>query len=265
MNNKSFSKVSDTKYHIGGGTALATLAAIFMLAVPPARADVPAWMRTAASNPIPKYSDGTKTVLLYDETTIVVKDAGEVHSIHRRVYRILRPAGRDRGLFDVSFDKDTKILNMKAWSLPAGGGKEFEVKEKDAVETQITEGELYSDMRHRILRIPAAEPGTTVAYEYEQRERPYILQDIWWFQSPDPVRQSRFILQLPQGWRYKAAWIHHDTVAPQKDGNNQLHWDLADLPAIEEEPNMPPAQSIEGRMVVNYFPPGGASGNSMES
>src|ERR1035437_4876982 len=125
MNNKSFSKVSDTKYHIGGGAALATLAAIFMLAVPPARADVPAWMRTAASNPIPTYSDGTKTVLLYDETTIVVKDAREVHSIHRRVYRILRPAGRDRGLFDVSFDKDTKILNMKAWSLPAGGGKEF--------------------------------------------------------------------------------------------------------------------------------------------
>ncbi len=86
---------------------------------------------------------------------------------------------------------------MKAWSLPAGGGKEFEIKEKDAVEAQITDGELFSDTRHRILRIPASEPGATVAYEYEQRERPYNLQNIWWFQKSDPVRQSRFILQMP--------------------------------------------------------------------
>jgi len=241
------------------------VAALSFFLAAPARADAPAWMRSAASNPIPKYSDDTNAVLLYDETTIVVKDAGEVHSIHRRVYRILRPAGRDRGLFDVFFDKDTKILSMKAWSLPVGGGKEYEVKEKDAIETQITDGELFSDTRHRILRIPAAEQGATVAYEVEQRERPYILQDTWWFQSPDPVRQSRFILQLPPGWRYKAAWIHHDSVAPQEDGNNQLRWDLADVPAIEQEPQMPAAPSIEGRMVVNYFPAAGEAGNSMDT
>jgi len=231
----------------------------------PARADVPAWMRSVASNPLPKYSAETNAVLLYDETTIAVKDAGEVHSIHRRVYRILRPSGRDRGVVNVSFDKETKVISMRAWSLPANGGKEFEVKEKDAVETQLTEGDLYSDTRHRILRIPAADPGATVAYEYEQRERPYILQDIWWFQSPDPVRQSRFILQLPPGWRYKAAWIHHEPVVPQEDGNNQLHWELGDISAVEEEAEMPPVQSIEGRMVVNYFPAAGTVGNSMDS
>jgi len=180
-------------------------------------------------------------------------------------YRILRSSGRDRGVFDVSFNKDTKILSMKAWSLPAGGGKEYEVKEKDAVETQLTEGELYSDTRRRILRIPASEPGATVAYEYEQRERPYVLQHIWWFQTLDPVLQSRFFLQLPPGWRYTAVWIHHDSVAPQEDGNNQLHWDLANISGVEEEPEMPPRQSIEGRMVVNYLQPSGSSANSMDS
>src|SRR6267143_1189627 len=266
MNNKSCSRVRLTK---GNRTrdlvAFTAVAVVALMWSAPARADVPAWMRSVASNPLPKYSAETNAVLLYDETTIAVKDAGEVHSIHRRVYRILRPSGRDRGVFNVSFDKETKVISMRAWSLPANGGKEFEVKEKDAVETQLTEGDLYSDTRHRILRIPAADPGATVAYEYEQRERPYILQDIWWFQSADPVRQSRFILQLPLGWRYKAAWIHHDAVAPQEDGNNQLHWDLADISAVEEEAEMPPVQSIEGRMVDNYFPAAGTVGNSMDS
>ncbi len=265
MNNKSCSKFPDSAMQICRFAFLSVVAVIAVLVPATSRADVPAWVRSASSSPIPKYSDETQAVLLYDETTIVVKDAGEVHAIHRRVYRILHPGGRDRGVFDVSFGRDTKILNMKAWSLPAGGGKEYEVKEKDAVETQLTEGELYSDTRRRILRIPAAEPGATVAYEYEQRERPYILQGIWWFQYPDPVRQSRFVLQLPPGWRYKAVWIHHDSVAPQEDGNNQLHWDLADVSAVEQEPEMPPAQSIQGRMVVNYLPPSGATANSMDS
>lgn len=265
MNNKSCSKFPDSVRRVCNLALLLSVAVGALLASAPARADIPPWLRSAASIPVPKYPDETQAVMLYDETTIVVKDVGEVHAIHRRVYRILRPGGRDRGVFDVPFDKDTKILMMKAWSLPAGGGKEYEVKEKDAVETQLTEGELYSDTRHRILSIPGSNQGATVAYEYEQRERPYILQGIWWFQNTDPVRQSRFILQLPLGWRYKAVWIHHDSVSPQEDGNNQLHWDLADVSAVEQEPEMPAPQSIEGRMVVNYLPPPGLSGNSINS
>jgi uncharacterized protein DUF3857/transglutaminase superfamily protein len=266
MNNKSCLRIRLTKkVRIRNLAAFAALAVTALVWPAPAHADVPAWMRSAASNPLPKYSAETNAVLLYDETTIAVKDAGEVHSIHRRVYRILRPSGRDRGVLVVSFDKDTKLLSMKAWSLPAGGGKEYEVKEKDAVETQYSDDAFFSDTRQKILRIPAAEPGAIVAYEFEQRERPNILQDIWGFQSTDPVLQSRFILQLPPGWRYRAAWIHHEPVAPQEDGNNQLHWDLGDIAAVEEEAEMPPAQAIEGRMVVNYFPASGIAGNSMDT
>src|ERR1700722_15060954 len=102
MNNKLYLKVPGKISLIG---ILAKLSVLFLFVAASAWADSPEWMRSAASIPIPKYSDETKAVLLYDETTIIVKDAGEVRSIHRRVYRILRSAGRDRGTFDVSFDK----------------------------------------------------------------------------------------------------------------------------------------------------------------
>jgi hypothetical protein len=265
MKNKLCSKAPDSVTVACRVAFWLAVAGLAFFAAAPARGDVPDWLSSAASAPIPKYSDETQAVLLYDETKIVVKDAGEVHAIHRRVYRILHPAGRDRGVFDIAFDKDTKVLSMRAWCLPAGGGKEYEVKEKDAVETQLTEEALFSDTRHRILRIPASEPGATIAYEYEQRERPYILQDIWSFQTRDPVRQSRFILQLPPGWRYRTFWVHHDSVPAQEDGNNQLHWDLADLASIERESEMPPPPSIAGRMVVDYLPPSGQTANTMES
>src|SRR5215831_2287039 len=118
MNNKSCWKFLDSVRQSCKFASLSAVAVLAILVPAPARADVPAWLRSAASSSIPKYSDETQAVLLYDETTIVVKDASEVHAIHRRVYRILHPGGRDRGVFDVSFDKDTKVLNMRAWSLP---------------------------------------------------------------------------------------------------------------------------------------------------
>src|SRR5260370_39670825 len=117
MNNKSCSRLRLFEgFRIRDLVSLAALAVAGLVCSAPVRADVPAWMRSAASNPLPKYSAETSAVLLYDETTITVKDAGEVHSIHRRVFRILRPSGRDRGVFDVSFDKDTKVISMRAWS-----------------------------------------------------------------------------------------------------------------------------------------------------
>lgn len=265
MSNKSYWKLPDSVSQAARSAFLLAAAGLALLAAAPAQGEVPPWLSAAATSPIPKYSDGTQAVLLYDETRIVVKDAGEIRAIHRRVYRILHSGGRDRGEFAVSFDKDTKISNMRGWCLPAGGGKEYEVKEKDAVETQLTEDDLYSDTRHRILRIPAAEPGATVAYEYEQRQRPNILQNTWGFQTEDPVRQSRFILQLPPGWRFKAFWVHHDSVAPQEDGNNQLSWELADVSAMEEEPDMPAWRSIAGRMVIDYLPSSGETANFLDS
>jgi len=86
MNNKWCSRFPDS---LRRGCKFAPLAAAALLAIlvpAPSRADVPAWVRSAASSSVPKYPDETHAVLLYDETTIVVKDASEVHAIHRRVY-----------------------------------------------------------------------------------------------------------------------------------------------------------------------------------
>ncbi len=121
MNNQWCSKVRDNRIRFGRIITLGALAALALLAAIPARADVPAWMRSAASNPIPKYSDETNAVLLYDETTIVVKDAGEVHSIHRRVFRILRPSGRSRGVFDVLHSKQGHEDPQHEGMVPARG------------------------------------------------------------------------------------------------------------------------------------------------
>jgi len=252
MNNKSFSsprKRARTP-NLLFGLPLLWLGS-FVAPVPAHAGDAPAWLHNLATASLPKYPDDPPVVTLLDERIVAVKDSGEIRTVRRRAYKILRPQGRDFGTVVVHFDKETQIAGLKGWCIPAQG-KDYEVKEKDAYETGMSE-ELYSDARAKILKIPAPDPGNVIGYEYEQRERPYILQSSWWFQSTHPVREAHLTLQLPPGWEYKTYWLNHAEQQAVPLPNNAWRWDISEVPAVKVEPEMPPLEAVEGRLVVVYY------------
>ncbi|MFY9674863.1 MAG: DUF3857 domain-containing protein [Terriglobales bacterium] len=229
-------------------------------AVPRAMAgsEAPQWMHALVGAPLPSYDEKTNAVLLYSDTSVTVLSEDKVRIHVRKVYKILRPEGRERGVVGVVFYPGKKITNLHGWCIPAQG-KDYEVKEKDALETSAGEGyELFSDVKGKILRIPAPDPGNIVGFEYETEEQPFWLQDEWAFQGLDPVRESHYSLQLPAGWVFKTAWISHAEVKPDENGG-QLQWTLRDVSGIRPEREMPPWDGLAGQMVVSFFPPGGSS------
>lgn len=226
---------------------------VFLAAAAPALAGAPEWLRNVARAPVPKYPPETHAVLLYDEQITTVTDKGEIKSVYRRAYKILRPQGRAYGRVVVYFDNETKLTFLKGWCIPAQGD-EYEVKEKEAIETQPFDGDLFSDTRRKTLFIPAADTGNVVGYEYEQKRRPYVLQDVWVFQDEVPVRTGRFLLQLPKGWAYEAVWLNHAAREPRAIGENGWVWEVEDVPGVELEPSMPHVRAVLGRMAVTFFP-----------
>ena len=218
-----------------------------------ARAGSPDWLQAAARQPLPAYPSDTEAVMLLDEQVTTVSDTGEIKTRYRRAYKILRPEGRKFGTVSVYYDSETRLTYLKGWSLPAAG-KEYEVKEKDAVETSPFGVALYEDTRYKVLLIPAADPGNVVGYEYEQKRRPFVLQDRWMFQDEIPVRRARFILELPPGWEFEATWLNHARQEPQAAGENRWLWEVEDIPAVEDEPAMPPWRAVAGWLAVSYFP-----------
>ena len=253
---------------------LLALLMVCALAKPPqaAAGDAPAWMHAQVNAPLPAHDEKTNAALLYSETVLTVQPNGKIKRLEREAYKILRPDGKGRGTVRADFDSESRITSMHAWCIPAQG-KDYEVKEKEAVETAIfgvENGELMSDLRSKLLQIPAAEPGNIVGYEIEHDERPYVMEDEWVFQETAPVRESHYILQLPPGWEYKATWLNHAAVAPTSSGSGQWQWVVSDVKAIKPEEDMPPWRGIAGKMVVSLYPPGGqrkgfASWNEMGS
>lgn len=213
---------------------------------------VPDWVQSVAATPIPTYSEKTRGVTLLDEWIVTPNANGELRTVHRRVDRILGTAGRDLGYIAVPFGaSETKVKRLQAWAVAATG--QYQVGERDSVESAAFDGELYADYKIKVLRVPAAEPGSVIAYEYELVGRPFAMQDVWRFQSDLPVRRARYALTLPEGWTHEARWVNAPAVEPQRVAN-QLVWELADVAAIEAEPGAPPIDAVGGYVGLTFIP-----------
>lgn len=247
--------------HIGG-----VLAFCFLLTAAPVHAnDAPAWLHALVNVPLPEHDEKTDAVLLYSENIFTVQANGKIKQMERAAYKILRVGGKHFGVVGANFDADTRITAMHGWCIPAQG-KDYEVKEKDAVEVSIDVpgGELTGE-RVKVLRIPAADVGNVIGYETEQEVRPYVLQNEWLFQQPVPTVEARYTLQLPAGWEYKASWVNHAELAPASVGNNQWQWVIKNVPAVKMETEMPPWRGVAEQMIVALFPPGGSQKKGFQS
>ncbi len=228
-------------------------------AQPAGAGDAPLWMRAQLNGALPAHDEKTAAAVLYAETTLTVQPNGKIKRLYREVVRILRPDGEARGSIRVYFDAQSRITDLHAWCIPVSG-KDYEVKEKDAVESAIIGvdgGELVSDLRTKTLRIPAATAGSVIGYEVEQELRPYVMVDEWGFQDTVPVREAHYTLQLPRGWSYKANWLNHPEEHASEAAPGQWHWSINDVRAIRVEQDMPPWRGIAGSMVIALVPPSG--------
>jgi transglutaminase-like putative cysteine protease len=219
-----------------------------------ARDRAPDWLRALAQEKLPAYPNNPVAVRLLDEEQTIVKDNGDIETLYRRAYKILRPEGTsDYGALKVAFDNETKISSLKAWTITAQGA-ELEVKQKDAIEYSPWDFAEFSDDRETAVKLPEANPGAVIGYEYVQKNRPFVFEDDWNFQSEIPTVHARFSLQIPSSWEFTTAWANYPEQKEQSPEASTHVWEIHDVPGIEIETDMPPWRAVAGRMDIKYFP-----------
>ena len=229
--------------------------------------DAPAWMHAAVLAPVPAHDEKTNAVVLFSEIDVSVQSGEKIKTHIREAYKILRPGGRGYGMVEIPFNAQSKIHGLRGWCIPAQG-KDYEVKDKEAVEIALpkVEGsELISDVKAKLIQIPAADPGNIVGYEYDEEKEPLVLQEAWIFQREIPVAEVHYSLQLPLGWEYKSTWLNYEEAKGTQVGGNQWQWTLRDVKAIRPEAWMPPVRAVLGTMIVSFSPSGGASANGFSN
>ncbi len=209
-------------------------------------APAPDWVRAVMARPVPPQPARTSAVVLSDTTSLTFAASGELTTLRRRVVKILSPAGRDYAYGFAWFDDNTKLRLLRGWSIEPSG-KVHQLRERDAVETSAATFEVFTDAKMKFLDIPS-EVGSVIAYEYETRERPYEPVTVWRFQESIPVLRARLEARIPADWKYSAKWTNYTPIEPL----NAPVWELADVPAIVDEPRMPAGRAVAGWMGVHW-------------
>ena len=220
---------------------------------------VPDWVRAEAQQPLTNLPADTKLVVLLDERTYTVQPNGQAVEHVRSVVKIVRPQGREDAMPAVWFDKDEKILSMHVWSIDPAG-KEYAVKDNEMREYSPPGegGELYVDEKAKVANPPGLDPGGIVAYEYEQRVRPYVAETTWFFQDDTPRIHQSFTLVLPPGFTYSTTWANHDAVKPDDTEGHGYRWVMNNESGIDldQVPLKPSGESLAARLTVHYAGPG---------
>ncbi|MCK7490931.1 MAG: hypothetical protein MZW92_03395 [Comamonadaceae bacterium] len=139
---------------------------------------------------------------------------------------------------------DTKVKAMSGWVVnPSGSPRQATMKE--VISSSLAPDTLYMDVRMMLLVVPEVDVGSVVGFEWaEERTRPRS-RTTSNSRASCPRSGPLYTLTLPPGWEPDFNWINWAAVRAEAR-NPQLPaatWrvsiEIADIPAIENEPYMP--------------------------
>lgn len=221
-----------------------------------AQPKVPQWLAAAAAaTQTPVYEiKNVPAVVLFNEETVNVSSDGTLLRTVRHVVRILEREGRDEAVARVVYQTDSdKVKGINAWLIrKVGETKDY--GKKEVVDIALVSNDLYNEARSAlIIAEDDAEPGDVFGYESVLEERSIFSQFHFGFQSDIPVLKSRFVLNMPAGWKADGVTFNAAKVTPTVNGTSYV-WEMRDLKPIRPEPQSPSWSSLAPRLAVSIFP-----------
>src|SRR5688572_1735675 len=150
--------------------------AILLIAIPALAAgdDAPSWLRQAAAIKVPTYDKKVSTVVLVDESNMVVAEDGRVTTTSLYAIRILNKEGRDSAVAAAGYETDfEKIRELRAWMIqPSGKSTNYG---SESVIDEANMEDVYNESRmKKIVARGDAEPGSVFGYQVISEERPFF-------------------------------------------------------------------------------------------
>jgi len=104
---RSYSRPQVSKMQPSPISFFARAVVVLCCGVAPVWAAPPDWLQAASRETLPKYADDVRAVMLRNDQVATVKNNGEITTLYRRAYRILRPEGRSYGTVEIYYDSET--------------------------------------------------------------------------------------------------------------------------------------------------------------
>ena len=234
-------------------TGVVQTAIALMLAASASAATLPPWAREVTTTGASEAA--ADALVLIDHTDVVIGADGKMRTIRRYAVLVRDRAGREAAaLRAVYVPGSGSVKAIKAWL--AKGSAVREVDGRAVVDAALVNNDVYNEVRVRSLGAQSdVAAGEIFVAELESEEQVLFSQFEWDMQHEWPSRLWRRTLTLPQGWRATSLVFNGAAIVPRHDAG-RLVWEQRDLPALPEEPSMPPYSDVAPRVAVSVFAPG---------
>lgn len=215
-------------------------------------AHVPDWVSAAAQTSMPPLRPNDAAAVLLDETDISVDPQGHALVHRREVIRILTASGRGYAMHRLYYDAGSKVRQLHSWTLGADG-REYQLDDKNVSDfAAVPEFAVFASERVRIAEALDAEPGSTVAFESEYTEAPYLTSWRFDLDREIPSAGSTVTMTLPPGFTHQESWAHLDAIAPESTGPSAWRWRTGPRMSIDDEQAAPQWGEMTARMLLTY-------------
>ncbi len=183
------------------------------------------------------------------------------NKVHK-IQKFFRNAGA-HATFQIPLYEGESLIELSARTIRPNGTNVY-LRDQDfyTIQGEARGQVLYTDTRFVRCTFPAVENGAIIDIRYTKKTQRAFWYDVWKIQNSLPTMTSEYVITVPvilmdkqRGlgwtWRYKS-YNYPDLPQPDQSPTNiyermannknvSFTWSLHDIPAFEEELNMPPA------------------------
>ena len=200
-------------------------------------------------------------VVLYDRVEVTFFNDGRQIWKEERAVKVLNMKGvKEQGEVVLPFStKHQKLKVLYAYTVLPNGQKLKPAKEAYNIVSPPFESQapIYSDLKYQTISMPGVAPGATIHYGFVLKTvKPYMKGQFWaanYFQERYPVEESSMVARIPLGRKVKIKAYHMEGVKPRvtrEKGYMVYRWRVTHVPALEEEPSMPPTDELAKKVVI---------------
>ena len=187
-------------------------------------------------------TQGAAMVKRMDLTEIDIESPRKARMHRKYIYTILNPAGESFGAIFTFYDKFHDLGSVSATLYDASGNVVRKLKKSELEDWNIEGlGMLMMDIRFKYYRFAARSYPYTISYEEEMTlDGLFGLQPQWLPQSSPmvSVAGSSLVIRAPSDYplQYKDYHFPDSVTVSEKKGIKTYAWQLADRPAVTQEP-----------------------------
>ena len=207
--------------------------------------------------PAPKYAvddipralrEGAHAVLRADDEVVTIKSAGRlVHTVHR-VVTVLDAAGDDLGRQMVSYDALRSLSYLRGAVYDANGHQLHQLRAAEIHDQGMgsSGGSFMTDVRVKYADLRQPQAPYTVEFDYEIVSDNTLFYPDWQPQAEEgvAVQAASFRVVTPTALplRYQERQLPASSAVAHSSAGGQetYQWQLADLPAVDDEEAAPP-------------------------